>query len=368
VAARETVQKVGLAALSLGLTLLLAEGALRMTGVPAARALVGARLTDARFTVLLDCYPSNPRGYFDIDLRTSESRSRYVNVAPRRYEAVAARAPYAVESRYNALRFRERAFSDLPAGKTRLALLGDSFTEGQGVKEAETVARTLARVLERRMPGRFDVVNCGRRGDDFPKLLETLDDCLAAEPDVVVYLKVLNDAEQSPEFRRRQSFVNDWILLRGREEDEGVVPAGFFDSRLLTLVKGRIDALRVDRETTRWYREMYDEPNRAGWEHTQGDLREMDRRLRTRGGRFGVALWPLFVGLEGSYPFAAAHEAIRASCEAGRIPFVDLRGAFAGSRTRDLWVHPLDHHPNERAAAAAAGALEEPVLALASRP
>jgi hypothetical protein len=93
----------------------------------------------------------------------------------------------------------------------------------------------------------------------------------------------------------------------------------------------------------------------------------MDRRLSARGRRFGVGLWPLLVGLEGDYPFVSAHEVIRASCAAARIPFVDLRDALAGSRTADLWVHPLDHHPNERAHAAAARALVEPVLSLAPR-
>jgi lysophospholipase L1-like esterase len=362
---REAAQQVGLAVLSVGVALLLAEVVVRATGLVPEHALVGARLADARFTVLLDCYPSNPRSYFDIDLRTPENRARYSHVAPNRYGSVSARAPYAVESRYNSLRFRERPFADLPSGKTRVALLGDSFTEGQGVKEAETATRVLGRLLEAREPGKFDVVSCGRRGDDFPKLLETLDDCLLAEPDVVVYLMVLNDAEQSPEFRKRQTFVNDWILLRGHDE-EATAPT-FFQSRLVDLVKGRLDALRVGRETTRWYREMYDEPNRAGWEHTQGYLREMDRRLRAQGRRFGVGLWPLFVGLEGGYPFLSAHEAIQASCTAARIPFVDLRRAFAGSRTADLWVHPLDHHPNEHAHAAAARALVEPVISLVPR-
>jgi lysophospholipase L1-like esterase len=361
---REWVLKLLLLGASVVAALLVGETGLRLAGGGGGSALVGARLSDARRTVLLDCYPSNPRGYFDVDLRSEESRSRYANVAPHRYASVADRAPFAIECRYNASGFREREFSALPVGRTRVALLGDSFTEGQGVKDRDTAARVLERLLQARAPGRFDVLSCGRRGDDFPALLGTLDECLVGEPQIVVFLMVLNDAEQSPEFRARQSFVNDWILLRGRE-DPG--PRGVLDSRLLSLVSGRLDALRVGRETTRWYREMYDEPNRAGWEKTKAALREMDGILGARGRRFVVALWPLLVGLEGGYPFGAAHDAIRSVCEGARIPFADLRGALAGSRTEDLWVHPLDHHPNERAQAAVAAALVEPILAIADR-
>jgi hypothetical protein len=356
---RELALKVALAALSVASAVLLAEIGLRLAGFGATSPLVGARLADARHTVLLDCYPTNPRSYFEIDLRTPESHARYAHVAPHRYDAVAARAPFALECRYNALRFRERDFAALPPGRTRVALLGDSFTEGQGVKQDETAARVLGRLLETEAPGRFDVVNCGRRGDDFPKLLDTLDDCLTADPAVVVYLMVLNDAEQAPEFRARQTFVNDWILLRGREEESA---PRFFDSRLLRLARERLDAFRVGRETTRWYRGMYGEENRSGWVRTQASMREMDRRVRGRGGLLVTALWPLLVNLEGGYPFGAEHDAIRAACDAARIPFVDLRGALGKARTSDLWVHPLDHHPNERAQAAAAAALVLPVI------
>ena len=64
----------------------------------------------------------------------------------------------------------------------------------------------------------------------------------------MVYALTLNDAVQPPEFRARQSFVNDWILDRERSPDEAAPSrhgCACFD-----FVSQRIDAWRVGRATT----------------------------------------------------------------------------------------------------------------------
>lgn len=95
-------------------------------------------------------------------------------------------------------------------------------------------------------------------------------------------------------------------------------------------------------------------------------MRDMDRRLRERGGRFLVASWPLLVDLD-DYPFAAADEAIARFCEGAGIPRLDLRAALRGHTAESLWVHPVDHHPNEIAHRLAAEALASRVRGLAVR-
>jgi hypothetical protein len=91
---------------ALAVAALLAELAARV--LPAPEPAV-RRIVDARWTTLLDCYPSNPRGYFELDLRRPENDARYRRLAPHRFDAIARRHPWAVESRYNSLRFRDRA-------------------------------------------------------------------------------------------------------------------------------------------------------------------------------------------------------------------------------------------------------------------
>jgi hypothetical protein len=112
---------------------------------------------------------------------------------------------------------------------------------------------------------------------------------------------------------------------------------------------------------------MYGEANAAGWAQTQGLIREMDARTRAQGGRFAIALWPLLVDLGDDYPFAGAHESIRAFCAAAGIPFLDLRPALSGPDVTSLWVHAQDRHPNEAAHARAGEALAPFVRGLLPR-
>jgi hypothetical protein len=339
-------------------SLAVTEAALRLAGYVPARVPATGRMANAKWTMLVDCYPTNPRGYFDIDLRRPESRAKYFGLAPLRYEKLAARAPWAVEFRYNALRFRDRAPAPKPSGVVRVAVLGDSFTEGQGVQEPHTTVRQLGDLLEAEAPGRFEAVNCGRRGADFPALFDVFEESLALEPDLLVYAFVPNDAAQSEAFHARQRFLDDWIMDRAAmTEDPEAGRPGFFAPRLLSFVGDRLSAARVSRETTRFYLDMYAEPNREGWERTQGFLRTMNRKLRERGARFLVMSWPLLVGLEDGYAFGPVHDTLRRFCLQEGIAHLDLLDTLRGRESASLWVHPVDRHPNEVAHRLAAQAL-----------
>src|SRR5712691_2711731 len=194
---RERLGRAALFAAAVAACALLIEGALRLAGYAPARYQAPGELYGERERVFLDCYPSNPRGYFDIDLRSPDARRRYEGLGVTGIGAVAARAPFAVEFRYNSLFFRERELGPKPAGAIRVVLLGDSFTEGQGVKEPDTTARRLQALLEA-TGGRWEVLNCARRGADFPSLHKMFEKVLPFEPDVVVHASVLNDADRSP--------------------------------------------------------------------------------------------------------------------------------------------------------------------------
>jgi lysophospholipase L1-like esterase len=358
---------LALAAATALLVLLSVEVTLRLSGF--APEIATRRMVDALWTRLLDCYPTNPRGYFEIDLREPASRELYFPIAPRRFDEIARHHPWAVESRYNELRFRDVPPAPVPAGKRRIVIFGDSFAEGQGVKEHETMARVLERLLDEQAPGRYEVRNCGRRGLDLPALFGGFEASLRYEPDLVVYALVLNDAVRPPEFQARQSYVDDWILDRERppEEEEQETPA-FLRPRLFDFVSQRVEAWRVGRATTRWYLDMWGEGNPDGWARTQEYLREMDRRLNRRASRLLVAPWPLLVGLESGYPFRPIHETVRRFCAGSGIPYHDMLPLFEGRRSAELWAHPVDRHPNEVAHRLAAESLAPVVRRLLEDP
>jgi lysophospholipase L1-like esterase len=346
--------------------LLLAEAGMRAAGYAPERYRSRYRLTnrgdlkirsEAR---VLDCYPSNPRGYFDIDLRGAKVREAYAARGIQGIDAVAGEFPFAVEFDYNERGFRDRAFGPKTEGVTRVAVVGDSFTEGQGVRESDAYPRVLERLLNARRRRHFEVLNLGHRGLDLPELLGPFEAALALGADVVVYGMVLNDADQSHVFRRRWPRLNDWIMVRRPS-----VQLGPLDSRLVALVRDRYETRVTARETTRWYQEMYGEPNRDGWDRTKAHLRRMQARARERGVPLLVALWPLLVELEGAYPFQDAHRRIAQVCQRNGIDFLDLFDALRGRRSAALWVHPVDLHPNEVGHRLAAEALAPVVAALA---
>ena len=362
---RERFLRAALVGASAVTALLAGEVAVRLSGYPPQSALAPGELYGARDRLFLDCYPSNPRGYFDIDLRQPGVRQGYEARGVEGVAAVAARAPFAVEFRYNTLFFRDRELAPKDPGVRRVVLLGDSFTEGQGVKEPDTTARRLEAILNSGASGRWEVLNCARRGADFPSLYKMFEKVLPYRPDVLVHAMVLNDAERPPTLEARRGQLGDWILDRRRllAGDAAAAPR-LFSSRLAEFVTSRIQTWRVSRETTRWYLDLYGAPNEEGWARTQKAMRDMDLRVREQGGRMLVASWPLLVDLD-HYPFVAADEAIARFCAGAGIPRLDLRGALRGRPAESLWVHPADHHPNEIAHRLAAEALAPAVRAAA---
>jgi len=354
--ARERTLRVALSAAAVLSTLLVMDLAL---GVVSAAHSSPVHLSNRRVSIALDCYPSNPRGYFDVDLRDADRRRRYDARQVRGVDEAWSRAPFAVELRFNTLQFRDAEFGPRRPGVRRVAVLGDSFTEGQGVKEPDTYPRRLEAMLNAAEPGRWEVLNWGRRGADFPRLYDTFEQLLRYDPDVVVYGMFLNDAEQSDAFRTRYSFVNEWMHGRRRPRVE---------PGLLDFVFDRLERRRLDRETLSWYAQMYAEPNREGWARTRSHLREMDRRMRERGGRLLVADWPVLLADASADPLAPAHDAIARACAAAGIAHHDLRAALSGRPAEALWVHPLDQHPNDVAHQLAAQSLAPVVRALAGPP
>lgn len=362
---RERLLTLILAVASVLATALAVELALRLAGWTPARFASPASAFSPHWKVYLDCYPTNPRGYFDLDLRDPATRERYRALGVRRLDEVAHRAPHAVELRFNSLRFRDAELLPKPPGLTRVVVLGDSFTEGQGVKEQDTLVRVLERRLQAVGSLRYEVRNCGRRAADFPTLDKMFERILPFEPDLVVYAMVPNDVEPSPEYHRSRNYVDDWIVDRRRWQEPGA-PTGLLplQPRLLAFVRDRLDAWRIGRESTLWYLGLYGPENRQGWERTQERVRTWDRRLRERGARLLLASWPLLVDAERGDPFAPIAAEVARFCRLAGIPRHDLRPALAGRPAATLWVHPVDHHPNEVANRLAAESLAPVVKAL----
>jgi lysophospholipase L1-like esterase len=330
---------------TVGAVLLAGEGALRLAGFRPERHRVRIRMTtapDIRMrpgSLVLDGYPSNPRGYFDIDLRDPATRTRYQQAGVRRLELSDDGFPFAVEFRYNAAGYRDREFGPRRPGVRRLVVMGDSFTEGQGVREPDSYVR----VLEARLNASgeaWEAFNLGYRGHDFPELYGQFQEAMRLDPDVVLFGMVLNDGERVAAFDKQWPAMNDWIMVRRP-------PGADSPLRLLAFIEDRLQTRRISQDATRWYRAMYGPANEEGWQRTRAHLRAMEAETRARKVGLLVALWPLFVGLDAEYPLADVHEKIAQLCARRGIAFRDLLPLYRGRDPARLWVHPADWHPNE---------------------
>ncbi|MEO8502034.1 MAG: GDSL-type esterase/lipase family protein [Vicinamibacteria bacterium] len=331
--------------------LLLAEAAFRVLDIKATepgRILRISNGSDVLFPgraghTVIDLYPTNPRGSFPIDLTSNETRARLIAEGFTRVDEARKTNPFGVVFKYNTRGFREREFAPKSAGTKRVVFVGDSFTEGMGVREPLSSVR-LTEGLLRRQEASVEAFNLGVRALDFPQLEELIEPALELSPDVVILVMVLNDAVRDRELTSRWPRVNDWIMVRQKTPtwiERHSFLAGF--------LANRYENYLASRDATAWYRSLYSEENRDGWMSTRASLGRIRKKLADRGIPFGVALWPLLVGLEPdrAYPFDAAHAQIKKGVERSGIPFLDLLPALKGRDSASLWVHPSDLHPNE---------------------
>jgi hypothetical protein len=341
---------------------LIGETAFRMLGLKAQEAGRIFRIsngTNLQFPgraghTVIDLYSSNPRGAFPIDLDDEATRQRLIAGKFSRVDEARRTNPHGVEFKFNSRGFRDREFAPKNPAARRIVFVGDSFTEAQGVVESASAVRLVEAQLRRADPS-IETWNLGVRGQDFPDLEALFDAALELSPDAVVFGMVLNDGERDPTLTERWPRVNDWIMVR--QETPSWLERHSF---LAGFLSSRYELFEVSRETTAWYQALYSDDNRAGWMRTRAALRRIQDKCRERGAAFGVALWPLLVGLEagGAYPFEAPHAQIRKGVERMGIPFLDLLPTLRGRDSASLWVHSSDLHPNERAQA-----LVAPVLA-----
>jgi hypothetical protein len=76
-----------------------------------------------------------------------------------------------------------------------------------------------------------------------------------------------------------------------------------------------------------------------------------------------MVIFPFVRDVGESYPFRAAHRQVVDFCKAEKIPVLDLEPVFRSHAGEDLVVSRFDSHPNERAHAIAADAIEDQLLA-----
>ncbi|MSR56265.1 MAG: SGNH/GDSL hydrolase family protein [Planctomycetaceae bacterium] len=245
--------------------------------------------------------------------------------------------------------------TQLADGQQHLCFVGDSFTFGHGVPNcADRFSDRIGVSLERQAPGKFVVSNLADAGLDLNVIAWLIEE-LARDKlpvDTIVYVMCLNDIEKfNPEtealYREIAARAPQSFLLR--------------DTYFFNLLYYRMQQLQSPR-IGGYYSYLQDSYASIAWYKMQAKLDDLRRLCVHSRMQLRVAVFPFLHNLGPDYPFTRAHRQIVEYCEQHDIPVLDLQPVLEPHIAKGLTVSRLDAHPNERAHALAAEAIERELL------
>lgn len=225
-----------------------------------------------------------------------------------------------------------------PTKKQSILMLGDSFVFGQGVKYADIYSTRLQKMLDANNYSIF-VKNCGLSGRDLPAIAQIYDrEEKRGDYSVIVYGFVLNDFVL-PNF---QDIQGDDLI----DQDNNIPREYDFvraHSNIYNLIIYSLRKINLHKITIKAYLDIF----RGEYAQMRfKELRELNQEITSHNQKLVIMLFPLFYNLN-HYPFSEIHQKMEDFCKEEKIAFLDLLPHYTQFKTKDLWVHPVDHHPND---------------------
>jgi lysophospholipase L1-like esterase len=235
----------------------------------------------------------------------------------------------------------------------RVAVVGDSFTFGFGVREEETYPSLLARILNQSPAGRrrrFEVLNFGVVGyntQDEAVVLERK--ALPLAPRLVIIGYVLNDPEIDPRPSLHKYFDP---------------PVWWRHSHVLRLLHLGWNSIDVWIDGGGDYLRYLHAPGGKKWRSVVAAFGKIGALTRERDTRVLVVVFPMIPTEEwAGYPYRDLHQQVAQAARAERFEVVDLLPVFLPVPPRDLRVSGEDGHPNALGHDLAARAIGAALLA-----
>ena len=268
-------------------------------------------------------YPNNPRGYFE---KIGEQNGEPVYGVP-------------MDERVGL----GGRMGEPQTAPVRILGLGDSQAQGQGVYFHETMYEKLTSMMQDN-DLQIGVRNVAVKGYDLDEVTaryayEARD---SGQYDLVIYAMVLDD------FGIDRSAIDRLQLTSGSTQKMWRRRSATWD------FFAHISAqLTLSELTTSAYLEAYRGKNLA--QRTE-QLTRFAEQVRSDGAELVIVVLPLLYDFD-TYPFVAIHKTMVELGNTHGIDVLDLLPAFQGQRASDMWVHAIDHHPNEKAHAYIAEAM-----------
>jgi hypothetical protein len=260
--------------------------------------------------------------------------------------------------RTNAEGFRDdRPFlRDVPTGKERICFVGDSFTFGQGVKNpADRFSDRVRSRLEAQRPGAFLVSNIGAAGIHVQLVTNLVERMQEREYriDYLVYTICLNDIE---------GYEPAVVEMQKRLDSQSPKFFLFRETYFLNMLYFRFLQARLP-DVRNYYSMLPDSYRGPPWYGMRSKLDELHRLCQSHHIDLRIVIFPFLHNLEKNYTFDIAHERIRDYCQEANLACLDLKPVLLPHAGEGLTVNRFDAHPNERAHALAAEAIEKNLLA-----
>jgi len=235
----------------------------------------------------------------------------------------------------------------------RIAVIGDSFTDGQGNHGYDAYPARLEALLNLNKGQRpAEVRIYAERGSPTRGQLKFLHRALEWGPDIVVLGIFLNDTER----------VNSRKLLARRRDLRPRVPKGRLAwvlrrSAVLAWTYQRLENARCSRDTMAYFQYIYD-PEYEGFKQFARAIRTFRHLTKKDGVRLLAVVFPGMAANGADYRFEFAHERIREVLESSKVQSLDLREVYDGTMPLRMSAVPVvDSHPSEIAHRMAADAI-----------
>lgn len=257
-----------------------------------------------------------------------------------------------VEHNYNNIGFRdiEHKLKKL-SGDKRIVVVGDSITDGYGVK----FNNIFSRVLQTKLNTAFEVINIAQGGMNFAQDVYLLKKYgVQYSPDIVVINFVLNDFDSGSLVTADDSYNKE------KENKIGLLGGMSIDPRFKSFLKQSAFIYFVKRHienikgvytgeeilTQDYFSRIWSNKNNRLQISTA--FKELSKLSKQQNFDTYVLIWPVLIEYS-TYRYADMHKWVIDEAEKNNIKSIDLIKAYSKYSFRDLQVTSADNiHPNKK--------------------
>jgi len=233
-----------------------------------------------------------------------------------------------------------------PTKNNRVSFVGDSFTEGLGIKNVDD---RFANIIRKKYP-EWEIHCLARRGRDTHTELRFLEFCKKNryQFDFVVLCYCLNDID----------YLVPEMKLMEEEANKKIQEAGYFE-RSSYFINTWIHAIMPEQSgyVKNYYTYLQQAYSNAIWKTQTDSLKALSQFVEKQGGQFLAVTFPFLNSPWKDYRFGFVHQEMDSLWKSEGIAHLDLLPLYRRYPAENLVVNSLDAHPNEFADSLAASSI-----------